>query len=255
MRRRQAELRSARVKIGSGLLESAPDGIVIVDQRGVITLVNSQTEQWFSTLRLGTIDNSPNASAGHVRVRERYVGTPATRPMGAGLELFGRRKDGSEFPVEISLSPLQTDQGLLVTSIIRDITSRKQAEEMQRQIEMRYHGLVNNLPVGVYRNKPDEKGQFLEVNQAMIDIFEAESPEQLLTHHFRESYCDLAERKRFIGKVLRDGYVKGEEVRLKTLKGREFYAALSAVMKKNESGGIYFDGILEDISMRKGSRT
>lgn len=260
VRRRQAEaaVRASEIRF-RGLLESAPDGIVIVDQRGVITLVNSQTEQWFGYTRDELLGNHieqlipERFRSGHVKVRDRYAGKPATRPMGAGLELFGRRKDGSEFPVEISLSPLQTDQGLLVTSIIRDITSRKQAEEMQRQVEMRYHGLVNNLPVGVYRNKPDEKGQFLEVNQAMVDIFEAESAEQLLTHHFRESYCDLAERNRFIGKVLHDGYVKGEEVRLKTLKGREFYAALSAVMKKNESGGIYFDGILEDISMRKES--
>ncbi len=258
VRRQQAEnaVRTSEVRF-RGLLESAPDAIVIIDQRGCITLINSQTEKWFGYRRDELLGQPMEQLVperfrkGHSTVRERYVEKPVTRPMGAGLELYGRRKDGSEFPLEISLSPLETDQGLLVTSIIRDISARKQTEEAQRQVETRYRELVNNLPVGVYRNQPDEKGMFLEVNQAMADIFEAESMEQLLVHPFKESYCDLAEREKFINKVLAHGYVRGEELRLKTLRGREFHAAISAVMKKDVFGEIYFDGILEDISVRK----
>ena len=139
-----------------------------------------------------------------------------------------------------------------MTGIIRDITVRKQIEEAQRRVAIRWD-LINNLPVGVYRNKPDEKGMFIEINSTMVSIFEAESVEQLLTYPFRELYCDFAECSGFINRVLADGYVNGEEVRLKTLKGREFYASLSAVIKTDALGEIYFDGILEDISIRKES--
>jgi PAS domain S-box-containing protein len=139
----------------------------------------------------------------------------------------------------------------LVISIIRDISARKQAEEARRRVETRYHELISNLPIGVFVNQPDTYGRFLEVNQAMVSIFEAESVEQLLTHRFSESYCDLADRKAFINKVTSQGYAKSEELLLRTLKGREFYAALTVAMRKDEAGEVYFDGVIEDISARK----
>lgn len=121
------------------LLETAPDAMIVVEKSGTILIVNSQTEKIFGYERKELIGQKieillpERYRAGHFAHRDAYFDTPRVRPMGAGLDLFGRHKNGSEFPVEISLSPLKTSEGLLVTSAIRDITDRKRIEHELRQ--------------------------------------------------------------------------------------------------------------------------
>ncbi|HEY9785681.1 MAG TPA: PAS domain-containing sensor histidine kinase [Candidatus Obscuribacterales bacterium] len=124
-----------------GLLESAPDGVVIVNSQGVIDIVNARTESLFGYDRAELTGQKvemlipESFRAAHCKHREEFFEHPRSRTMGAGLELYARRKDGTQFPVEISLSPIQTEDGVFVSSAVRDVTERKKAEELKRRVE------------------------------------------------------------------------------------------------------------------------
>src|SRR4029077_12628967 len=122
------------------LLEAAPDAIVGVNGDGSIALVNAQTERLFGYAREELLGQPvemlvPDSLREiHLRHRKAYFDGPVTRPMGAGMELSGRRKDGSTFPAEISLSAIETDDGLLVSAAIRDVSDRRRAAEAQARL-------------------------------------------------------------------------------------------------------------------------
>src|SRR5471030_2918435 len=138
---RDAKLVEARF---GGLLDSTPDAIIMANASGRIVLANSQAEALFGYVR-GEMRGQALESLMPERMRQAHVGhrslyfsAPLSRPMGSGRELFGLRKDGSEFPVEISLSPIDTEEGMLIMSAIRDISERKEIEHTlhERNLEL-----------------------------------------------------------------------------------------------------------------------
>lgn len=238
------------------LVESAPDAIIIVNGEGHIVLVNTQAELWFGYTRAELLNQPVELlipeylRIAHQGYTQAYTQNPVVRPMGVACDLHGRRKDGSELPIEVTLSPLKIGLDLFIISIIRDITARKRSEQLQREVQAKYQDLVNNLRIGVYRHT-SESGCFLEVNPAIVTMFEAESAEQLQKHSIVDLCRDAGCWEVFMDKIKQQGFVDNEEIPLVTLKHREFSASVTAAMKTDSSGNTYYDGIIEDISERK----
>jgi protein-histidine pros-kinase len=162
---RDAKLVEAR--FGS-LLESVPDGIVMSNSAGRIVLANAQAERLFGyargELRGASIDTllPERLREGHIDHRAGYLAQPRTRSMGAGLALQGRRRDGTEFPLEVSLSPVETEEGTLVMSAVRDASETRKAEQ-------KFRGLLESAPDAVVIVDPD--GRMVIVNSQAERLF------------------------------------------------------------------------------------
>lgn len=178
----------------------------------------------------------------------------------AKAEVFGRDEIGelaNTFNrMTGDLSRLVEDERKLAVASASLAAERAKSEELEKayleltRTQQKYKDLVDNLNVGVYRNALDPEGRFLEVNPAMLLMFEAASADELLALRLSDLFRDKAKGGEFSEKLLRSTFVKGDEVELVTLKGGVFWASLTAVFKKNGvSSSVY--GIIQDISEHK----
>jgi len=209
------------------VVEASPNGNVLVNDQGRIVLVNTQTEKLFGYGREELIGKPieilvPERFRGrHPDYRTGFVARPEARAMGAGRELFARRKDGTEFPVEIGLSPIQTSEGLLVLTVIVDITARKQTEArvLRQRAELTHVARVSTMGA-LASSLAHELNQPLSAilsNAQAGTRFMAQTPPDLL--EIKGALEDIARDAKRAGEVIRQmrGLVKREEPKLAPL--------------------------------------
>jgi PAS domain S-box-containing protein len=258
--------------LSSELLETLPDAIVAVDRDGTIVQVNTQTQELFGYLRDELIGQKvemlvpESYRRHHHHHRESFAAAPKTRRMGANLDLYGRRRNGSEFPVEISLSPVSTADGMFVLSAIRDISDRKRiAEELRRAQEELHQRTAEQL--GEYRTRlasivdtsedaiigKDLNGIITSWNKGAERIY-GYAPEEVVGKHI--SLLTPGDRPDEISEILQkiargESTEHYESVRV-TKDGRHLSVSISVSPLQNEAGEIVgASAIARDITAQK----
>jgi len=157
------------------LFEASPDAVLVTDQTGLILRANAQAESMFGYARKELVGQAVELviperfHSVHPKHRSAYSAQPRVRAMGAGLELFGRRKDGTEIPVDIMLSPLEMPDGQLMLAVIRDVSQKKLAEQALRRSEQQFRSLFEFSPDAIVVT--NREGKITEVNTQAENFF------------------------------------------------------------------------------------
>ena len=240
-----------------GLVESPPDVMIVIDRTGHIVFVNSATERMFGyeleeLLGKTFLTLVPERfRAESAEYYARLFSNPALHDQRMQQDSWGLRKDGSEFPAEVTSSTIETLQGAVVAIAVRDITERKRAEKALLESEQRYRTLFENAPVGIYRSTPD--GRVLAGNPALVRMFGYSSFEELAGRdlNISGSGSEYA-RSQFMKLMKEKGEVTGLECVWHKQDGDVLYVRENARAIRDDSGKIlYYEGTAEDITQRK----
>ena len=225
------------------LLEELPEAAVVVGGEGEILFANAHTENLFSYQPDEIVGRSVNTVA--------PVGFRA-RPAGAGLDLYGLRKDGSEFPADIRVSHVNTNDGGLIVATIRDITEQKRAEESLSESEARYRSLVEACPDAVTLTEID--GQILLCNERAATLHGFRNPEEAIGRNVFDFIAPEDRQRAMDGmsETLQTGGVRDVEYMLMRRDGTRFAAELSASVINDEEGKpTGFTAYVRDVTERK----
>ena len=242
-----------------GLLEAAPDAMVVVDQRGEIVLLNLQAEKQFGYRRDELVGQPvtniiPEGFAERLIADDlRSAADALAQQIGTGIELVARRKDGTEFPIEIMLSPLDSAEGILVTAAIRDISRRKLAEEHLAQMEGRYRGLLEAAPDAMV--VVDQRGEIVLLNLQAEKQFGYRRDElvgQPVTNIIPEGFAErlIADDLRSAADALAQQIGTGIELVARRKDGTEFPIEIM-LSPLDSAEGILVTAAIRDISRRK----
>lgn len=239
LRRREERFRTIFERHSAPMLLIDPEtGAIERANEAAVDFYGYDREE-FTSLNIQEINTlSPEEVA---RERERAEAADKNR------FVFEHKLASSEVrPVEVHSSPIELGDDSVLFSIIHDITDRV---EYERELK-RHKELVENIPVGIYRNTSGDHGEFVEVNPAMVEMFAAESADELLECSVSELYVDQSERQSFSETLREMGIVTKSELELQTLSGERFWGSVTAIATERD-GETYFDGIIQDITVRK----
>jgi PAS domain S-box-containing protein len=256
-RKRSRELQGSNVLLQQ-IFDASPDGLLMANRRGVIIRTNERAERIFGYAHDELTGQSVERLIPekfhdlHSSHWEGYHATPSVRSMGPGLELSYQRKDGSEFPVEIALSPVQSGNEMQVLVVVRDISERKRGEEILRQSEERFRSVFEQGPLGVSLMGVD--GRMISVNSAfcrMLGYSKEElikmSPLEITYPDDQDMSVDLMERF-----FQRDFPVSTVEKRYVRKNGEILWGRLTAsVVRDQKNKPLYSVSLIEDITGRK----
>ncbi|NQT80412.1 MAG: PAS domain S-box protein, partial [Candidatus Aminicenantes bacterium] len=165
---------------------------------------------------------------------------------------YHKKKDGTIFPTDISVAYFAWYEKEVCIAAIRDITERERAEEALKESEEKYRTLTENVNVGIYRSAIKPDGKFIEANPAFVKILGYKNRDDMLATRILNIYQIPEDRKKFIEKLSRDGFVRNEDLKLKKKDGSPIICSVSAVTIKDKKGKAkYYDGIIENITERK----
>ena len=238
---------------------TTPDAVVLADRHGTINLWNQAAARLFGYTEKEVIGQPLTLLMpdryweAHQAGMRRLETTGETRVMGRTVELYGLRKNGTEFPLELSVGMGKSPDGVFYSGIIRDITRRMQAEEAQRQAEARYRSVVENAVEGIFQTTPD--GRFLMANPSLAHMLHYDSPDALvstITDIGRQLYTDPKKREEIRTLLSKTGIVRAFETELTCRDGDMITVSVTERAVRDQQGTVvHYEGTIQDISERK----
>ena len=269
-KRFEEKLAESHAKIKTVLDGATQVAMVAVDLKGLITVFNSGAEKMLGFSSQETIGKplfdfiytGSALEALKVDIEKRFglkvdwsdfQKSDVLEELAKERETVWMCKDLSSVPVELAFTPLKNGKGGLVgyLAVAINLSKRKALEAVSQESQKKYEELVENLNIGIFRTEPEYPGRFIYVNSVFAKLTDASRKEELYNIHISDFYENKVDRENFMNRLKSHGVVQNAEIQGKTLKGRPFWALVSAELKKDKDGRQYVDGIFQEITELK----